>query len=73
MTVAPRSHIGLGVVAEDWYTNDYPDEEESDREDEADLSGEFLSFYFVYLQLTRAFQMNTTNARNTMAKYPSGV
>lgn len=27
------------LVAEDWYTNDYPDEEESDRDAEEDLSG----------------------------------
>ena len=50
MAAAPRSHVGHGVVAEDWYTNDYPDEEESDREDEADLSGEFLSSQVLYLQ-----------------------
>ena len=27
------------MTAEDWYTNDYPDEEESDRDVEEDLSG----------------------------------
>ena len=30
-------------LAEDWYTNDYPEEEESDRENEEDLSGEYAS------------------------------
>ena len=73
MAAAPRSHVGHGVVAEDWYTNDYPDEEEFDREDEADLSGEFLSFVYLKPSASDSAELHVSDEYHERSEYDGEV